>query len=165
MGAARKARFGYPNLRDDSWLWGGSLDAIHQTIEHGIRADDPKTRTSQMPAFGRMGLLDATQINDVAEYVLSLSGPAADDAAAATAAPRSSPTTCAPCHGRDGKGNQALGAPDLTDELWLYGGDKTTIAETIINSRNGVMPAWAGRLDPETIKELAIYVHSLGGGQ
>ena len=117
-----------------------------------------------MPAFGRMGLLDATKINDAAEYVLSLSGPADRQRRGGTrcqdlrrdlrALPR-----------RDGKGNQALGAPDLTDELWLYGGEKTTIAETIINSRNGVMPAWAGRLDPETIKELAIYVHSLGGGR
>ena len=72
---------------------------------------------------------------------------------------------CAPCHGPEGKGNQALGAPDLTDELWLYAGDKATIADTVRNGRGGVMPAWAGRLDPETIKELAIYVHSLGGGQ
>lgn len=163
-GRGAQGAFGYPNLRDDSWLWGGSLDAIHQTIEHGIRADDPKTRTSQMPAFGRMGLLNATQVNDIAEFVLSLSG-RTDDQAAAERGAKIFADNCAPCHGADGKGNQALGAPDLTDELWLYGGDKTTIAETIINSRNGVMPAWAGRLDPETIKELAIYVHSLGGGQ
>lgn len=163
-GRGAQGAFGYPNLRDDSWLWGGSLDAIHQTIEHGIRADDPKTRTSQMPAFGRMGLLNATQVNDIAEFVLSLSG-RTDDQAAAELGAKIFADNCAPCHGADGKGNQALGAPDLTDELWLYGGDKTTIAETIINSRNGVMPAWAGRLDPETIKELAIYVHSLGGGQ
>jgi len=163
-GCGAQGAFGYPNLRDDSWLWGGSLDAIHQTIEHGIRADDLKTRTSQMPAFGRMGLLNATQVNDVAEFVLSLSGPTGDEAAAQQGA-KIFADNCAPCHGKGGKGNQALGAPDLTDELWLYGGEKTTIAETIINSRNGVMPAWAGRLDPETIKELAIYVHSLGGGQ
>jgi len=117
-----------------------------------------------MPAFGRMGLLNATQVNDVAEFVLSLSGPTGDEAAAQQGA-KIFADNCAPCHGKGGKGNQALGAPDLTDELWLYGGEKTTIAETIINSRNGVMPAWAGRLDPETIKELAIYVHSLGGGQ
>lgn len=163
-GRGAQGAFGYPNLRDDSWLWGGSLDAIHQTIEHGIRADDPKTRTSQMPAFGRMGLLNATQVNDTAEFVLSLSG-RTDDQAAAERGAKIFADNCSPCHGADGKGNRALGAPDLTDELWLYGGDKTTIAETIINSRNGVMPAWAGRLDPETIKELAIYVHSLGGGQ
>jgi len=163
-GRGAQGAFGYPNLRDDSWLWGGSLDAIHQTIEHGIRADDPKTRTSQMPAFGRMGLLNATQVNDVAEFVLSLSGRTYDKAAVERGS-KIFADNCAPCHGKGGKGNQTLGAPDLTDELWLYGGEKTTVAETIINSRNGVMPAWAGRLDPETIKELAIYVHSLGGGQ
>jgi cytochrome c oxidase cbb3-type subunit 3 len=163
-GRGAQGAFGYPNLRDDSWLWGGSLDAIHQTLEHGIRADNPKTRTSQMPAFGRMGLLNATQVNEVAEFVLSLTG-RTDDQAAAERGAKIFADNCAPCHGKGGKGNQALGAPDLTDELWLYGGEKTTIAESIINSRNGVMPAWAGRLDPETIKELAIYVHSLGGGQ
>jgi cytochrome c oxidase cbb3-type subunit 3 len=163
-GRGAQGAFGYPNLRDDSWLWGGSLDAIHQTITHGIRAEDAKTRTSQMPAFGRLGLLDATQINDAAEFVLSLSG-RADDSQAAKHGAKIYTDNCAPCHGQDGKGNETLGAPDLTDQLWLYGGDKPTIAETIINARNGVMPAWAGRLDPETIKELAIYVHSLGGGQ
>jgi cytochrome c oxidase cbb3-type subunit 3 len=163
-GRGAQGGFGYPNLRDDSWLWGGSLDAIHQTITHGIRANDPKTRTSQMPAFGRMGLLNATQVNEVAEFVLSLSGRTGDNAAAERGA-KIFADNCSPCHGKDGKGNQELGAPDLTDQLWLYGGDKPTIAETIINSRNGVMPVWSGRLDPETIKELAIYVHSLGGGQ
>ena len=163
-GRGAQGAFGYPNLRDDSWLWGGSLDAIHQTITHGIRAEDAKTRTSQMPAFGRLGLLDATQVNDAAEFVLSLSG-RADDNQAAKQGAKIFADNCAPCHGKDGKGNETLGAPDLTDQLWLYGGDKPMIAETIINARNGVMPAWAGRLDPETIKELAIYVHSLGGGQ
>jgi cytochrome c oxidase cbb3-type subunit 3 len=163
-GRGAQGAFGYPNLRDDSWLWGGTLDAIHQTITHGIRANDPETRTNQMPAFGRMGLLNATQVNDATEYVLSLSG-RADDNVAAERGTKIFADNCSPCHGKDGKGNQALGAPDLTDELWLYGGDKATIAETIINARNGVMPAWGGRLDPETIKELAVYVHSLGGGQ
>jgi cytochrome c oxidase cbb3-type subunit 3 len=163
-GRGAQGAFGYPNLRDDSWLWGGSLDAIHRTIEHGIRADDPKTRTSQMPAFGRMGVLDANHVSDVAEYVLSLSGRVGDQAGQNRGA-KIFADNCAPCHGGDGKGNQTLGAPDLTDELWLYGGEKSTVAETIINSRTGVMPAWRGRLDPETIKELAIYVHSLGGGQ
>ena len=163
-GRGAQGAFGYPNLRDDSWLWGGTIDAIHQTIQHGIRADVPETRSSQMPAFGRMGLLTALQVNDVTEYVLLLSG-RADDQVAAGRGAKIFADNCSPCHGAEGKGNQALGAPDLTDELWLYGGDKTTIAETIISSRNGVMPAWVGRLDPETIKELAIYVHSLGGGQ
>jgi cytochrome c oxidase cbb3-type subunit III len=156
---------GYPNLRDDSWLWGdGTLEAIHQTILHGIRADDPETRTNQMPAFGRTGILTEPQIADVAEYALSLSGKA-DDQAAAQRGAKIFADNCTPCHGADGKGNPKLGAPDLTDELWLYAGDKVTVMESIRNGRGGVMPNWAHRLDPETIKELAIYVHSLGGGR
>jgi cytochrome c oxidase cbb3-type subunit 3 len=164
-GRGAQGAFGYPNLRDDSWLWGnGTLADIHQTILHGIRADDPDTRSNQMPAFGRMGTLAEPQIQDVAEYVLSLSG-RADDQAAADRGAKIFADNCTPCHGKDGKGNSTLGAPDLTDELWLYAGDKATIMETIRNGRGGVMPAWGRRLDPETIKELAIYVHSLGGGR
>jgi cytochrome c oxidase cbb3-type subunit 3 len=165
-GRGAQGGFGYPNLRDDDWLWGGTLAAIHQTITHGIRANDPETRSpgAQMPAFGKMGVLQEPQIADVAEYVLSLSG-RADDKEAAERGSKIFASTCAPCHGPEGKGNQAIGAPNLTDELWLYGGDKATIMNTIRGGRGGVMPAWGGRLDPETIKELAIYVHSLGGGQ
>lgn len=155
---------GYPNLRDDSWLWGGTLEAIHRTLLHGIRADDPATRSNQMPAFGRDGLLTSAQINDVAEFVLSLSG-GAGDAAAAERGRAVFADNCAVCHGADGKGNQELGAPDLTDQIWLYGGTKADIVETVTNARNGVMPAWANRLDPVTLKQLAVYVHSLGGGQ
>jgi cytochrome c oxidase cbb3-type subunit 3 len=164
-GRGAQGAFGYPNLRDDSWLWGnGSLADIHQTILHGIRANDPETRNNQMPAFGRSGILTEPQIGDVAEYVLSLSG-RADDKGSAERGAKVFAANCTPCHGPDGKGNQALGAPDLTDELWLYAGDKATVANTIRGGRGGVMPAWSGRLDPETIKELAVYVHSLGGGQ
>jgi cytochrome c oxidase cbb3-type subunit 3 len=117
-----------------------------------------------MPAFGRTGILSEPQILDVAEYVLSLSGKA-DDKTAVERGAKIYSTNCAACHGVDGKGNQQLGAPNLGDELWLYAGDKLTVMETIRNSRGGVMPAWAKRLDPETVKELAIYVHSLGGGR
>jgi cytochrome c oxidase cbb3-type subunit 3 len=165
-GRGAQGAFGYPNLRDDSWLWGGTLAAIHQTITHGVRANDPDTRSpgAQMPAFGKSGILTEPQIADVAEDVLSLSGRADDKEAAARGA-KIFASTCSPCHGPQGKGNQAIGAPDLTDELWLYAGDKATIMNTIRGGRGGVMPAWGGRLDPETIKELAIYVHSLGGGQ
>jgi cytochrome c oxidase cbb3-type subunit 3 len=164
-GRGAQGAFGYPNLRDDDWLWGaGSLAAIYQTILHGIRSDDPETRTNQMPPFGHMGTLSEPQIADVAEYVLSLSGNVGDKAAAERGG-KIFATTCTACHGATGKGNPTLGAPDLTDEIWLYGGDKATVMETIRNGRGGVMPAWAKRLDPETIKELAIYVHSLGGGR
>ena len=156
---------GYPNLRDDSWLWGdGSLAAIHQTIMHGIRGNDPKTHMNQMPAFGKTGLLTEVQIGDVADYVLSLSGRGTDQAVAERGS-KIFAATCVACHGQDGKGNTEMGAPNLADELWLYSGDKTTIVETLRNGRCGVMPAWGDRLDPETVKELAVYVHSLGGGR
>jgi cytochrome c oxidase cbb3-type subunit 3 len=156
---------GYPNLRDDSWLWGdGTIDAIHRTILVGIRADHPDTQTNQMPAFGRTGILTEAQIDDVAEYVLSLSGEAGDKAAAERGAPLFA-ANCAACHGPEGKGNAAMGAPDLADALWLYAADKAVVMDSIRNGRGGVMPAWATRLDREQIKELAIYVHSLGGGR
>lgn len=163
-GRGAQGAFGYPNLRDDAWLWGGTLDDIQLTILHGIRSDDPKTRSGEMPAFGRSGLLNEPQIGDVAEFVLSLSG-RGDDAQAAGRGAEIYAATCAPCHGAQGKGNLAIGAPDLSDELWLYAGDKDTIAGSIRNGRAGMMPAWTHRLDAETVKELAIYVHSLGGGQ
>ena len=164
-GRGAQGAFGYPNLRDDSWLWGdGTLAAIHKTILHCIRSGDPDTQTNQMPAFGRTGVLNEPQIADVAEFTLSLSGKANDKEADERGA-KIFATTCTPCHGADGKGNPKLGAPNLTDELWLYAGDKQTIMADIRNGRGGVMPAWITRLDPETIKELAIYVHSLGGGR
>lgn len=163
-GRGAQGGVGYPNLRDDAWLWGGDLDAIHKTIQHGIRADDPQTRNSQMPAFGQLGMLTSAQISDVAEYVLSLSG-SADDQEAVKRGKEIYAANCAACHGADGKGNQGLGAPNLADALWLYGGDKATVIETITNSRSGMMPAWGERLDPATIKELSIYVHALGGGE
>lgn len=163
-GRGAQGYVGYPNLRDDAWLWGGSIDGIQQTILHGIRSDDPKTRMSMMPAFGELGMLNREQISDTAEYVMSLSGNE-QDAEAAARGQELYAINCAACHGPDGAGNQALGAPDLTDELWLYGGDKDTLVETITYSRAGMMPAFSERLDPATIKKLAIYVHSLGGGQ
>ena len=137
---------------------------LYAEVKHGIRADDPETRASQMPAFGQLGMLSSEQVSDVAEYVLSLSDNAEDTEAAARGEELYA-TNCATCHGPDGKGNQALGAPNLSDELWLYGGEKAAIVETITYSRAGMMPSFYERLDPATIKQLAIYVHSLGGGQ
>ena len=154
---------GYPNLQDDDWLWGGTLDDIHTTLTVGIRSTHADTRISDMPAFGRDGLLDKTQIRDAAGYVLSLSGGSiegADVAAGGTVFAEN----CAACHGEDAKGLPELGAPNLADAIWLYGGDEASVIETITNARRGVMPAWAGRLDPVTIKSLAVYVHALGGG-
>jgi cytochrome c oxidase cbb3-type subunit 3 len=155
---------GYPNLNDDEWLWGGKIEDIHKTISVGIRSDQKDTRTSQMPRYGLDKLLDDTQIDDLAEYVLSLSAKSTDQAAAGRGQ-KVFAEQCVSCHGPDGKGMREQGAPNLTDSLWLYGGSKPAIVESIRTGRGGVMPAWAGRLDPVTLKSLAVYVHSLGGGQ
>jgi cytochrome c oxidase cbb3-type subunit 3 len=155
---------GYPNLNDDDWLWGGKLEDIHKTISVGIRSDAKDTRASQMPRYGLDKLLDDAQIDDVAEYVLSLSGKSTDKAAAGRGQ-KVFAEQCVACHAADGKGMRDQGAPNLTDGLWLYGGGKGAIVESIRTGRGGVMPAWAGRLDPVTLKSLAVYVHSLGGGQ
>jgi cytochrome c oxidase cbb3-type subunit 3 len=156
---------GYPNLNDDDWLWGGTADQIHTTLQHGIRyTQDGDTRDSQMPAFGADGLLEPAQIADVANYVISLSGGQAD-AAKAEAGKQVFADNCASCHGDDGKGNRDVGAPNLTDAIWLYGGSVEAVMAQVTKPRHGVMPAWSGRLDETTIKQLAVYVYSLGGGE
>ena len=156
---------GYPNLNDDDWLWGGDMTAIHTTLMHGIRSpDDETTRMSQMPAFGRDGMLQPAQIDDVVEHVRRISGQSFDAAMAKRGAATFG-EQCASCHGADGKGNRDMGAPNLTDAIWLYGGDRDALVRTIYGPRYGVMPAWQKRLDPATVKQLAAYVHSLGGGE
>lgn len=156
---------GYPNLNDDDWLWGGSLDQIAQTIQFGARSGHAKTHESQMLAFGRDGVLKKDEIVTVANFVRSLSGLSTAPGYDPAAGKKIFAENCVSCHGNDGKGNQELGAPNLTDQIWLYGSDEATIVETINNGRSGVMPAWIGRLDPVTIKALTVYVHSLGGGK
>lgn len=155
---------GYPNLNDDDWLWGGSIADIHMTISFGIRSDQKDARTSQMPRYGLDKLIDEGQINDAAEFVLSLTARSTDPLAVARGQ-KIFADQCASCHGPDGKGKQEQGAPNLADEIWLYGGTKPAIVESIRTGRGGMMPAWAGRLDPVTIKALTVYVHSLGGGK
>jgi cytochrome c oxidase cbb3-type subunit 3 len=156
---------GYPNLNDDDWLWGGSLDQIMQTIEFGARSGHAKAHEGNMLAFGKDGILKKDDIATVANYVRSLSGlPTRKDADLA-AGQKLFAENCASCHGEQGKGSIEFGAPNLTDKIWLYGSDEATIIETITNGRSGVMPAWGGRLDPATIKAITVYVHSLGGGQ
>jgi cytochrome c oxidase cbb3-type subunit 3 len=155
---------GYANLRDDVWIWGGSLEQIQQTITHGARSADPATHTLQMPAFGRDGVLKPEQINDLTEYVVALSHRRADPAAVARAQSIFA-EQCAACHGPQGLGGQQLGAPNLTDADWLYGADRASIHDQIVNGRGGVMPAWGGRLSPETIKALTVYIHANAGGQ
>jgi cytochrome c oxidase cbb3-type subunit III len=163
-GRGAQGFMGYPNLNDDEWLWGGSIEDIHKTISVGIRSDQKETRASQMPRYGLDKLLDDKQIGDAAEYVLSLSNKATDQAAAARGKVLFA-EQCATCHGADGKGKLEQGAPNLTDAIWLYGDSRPAIVESIRTGRGGMMPAWAGRLDAETLKALAVYVHSLGGGK
>ena len=156
---------GYPNLNDDDWLWGGTAEDIHTTLQNGIRYTlNGDTRDSQMPAFGVDGLLTPEQIGDVANHVVSLSGGAADAAAAARGADLYA-ENCASCHGEDGKGMRELGGPNLADAIWLFGGTVDEVKAQIHKPRHGVMPAWSGRLDEATIKQLAVYVHTLGGGE
>jgi cytochrome c oxidase cbb3-type subunit III len=155
---------GYPNLNDDDWVWGGTLEDIHQTISHGIRTGASDARESAMPRFGLDGALSRAQIADTAEHVLSLGGQEAN-AAAAERGKAIFAENCVACHGEDGKGNREVGAPNLTDAISLYGAAKADIVRSIETGRGGVMPGWTGRLDAATIKKLAIYVHSLGGGQ
>lgn len=157
---------GYPNLNDDDWLWGGTLADIHTTLEHGIRStNDDKTRISAMPAFGRDGILKKEEVRTVANYVRTLSGLSAEASFDKAAGTKLFADNCAACHGEKGQGNKELGAPNLTDAITLYGSGLEDIVETVTNSRGGLMPAWGARLDPVTIKSLAVYVHSLGGGK
>ena len=156
---------GYPNLNDDDWLWGGSLDQIMQTIQFGARSGHAKAHEGAMLAFGKEGVLKNDQIVTVANYVRSLSGLSTSAGYDPSAGAKVFADNCTACHGDKAKGNQELGAPDLTDKIWLYGSDEATLVETITNGRAGVMPAWVGRLDPTTVKALTVYVHSLGGGK
>jgi cytochrome c oxidase cbb3-type subunit 3 len=154
---------GYPNLRDDVWLWGGTLEDIQHTITVGVRSGQTDARMSQMPAFGRDQMLKPGEVDDLTEYVVSLSHRQADSAAVARAAPIFA-QQCSACHGVSGTGNQAMGAPNLTDADWLYGSDRASIRSQIWNGRGGVMPSWRARFSPSTIKALAVYVHANAGG-
>lgn len=164
-GAAGVQGKGYPNLVDNDWLWGGTVDDIHTTVLHGIRnSTDADARYSEMPKFGADELLTPEQIGQVVEHVLQLSGQD-HDAAAATEGATIFADNCAACHGPEGTGDRAQGAPNLADAIWLYGGDRATLTETVTNARFGVMPGWTGKLTEEEMRAVALYVHSRGGGE
>lgn len=155
---------GYPNLNDDDWIWGGKLSDIHQTIKYGVRVKGSfDTRQSQMPAFGKDGLLKRDDIDNVVDYVLSLSGGKTHGHEAQGQVIFKQ--KCVSCHGEDGKGLREFGAPNLTDKIWLYGGDRDSIYTTVFNARAGMMPAWGTRLDDNTLKQLTVFLHQLGGGE
>jgi cytochrome c oxidase cbb3-type subunit 3 len=164
-GAGGGGTKGYPNLNDDDWLWGGKLAAIEQTIRHGARSGDPKNHEGNMPAFGRDNILKPNQISAVADYVRSLSGLPTEPGIDLALGKKVFADNCAACHGPEGKGNREVGAPNLTDKIWLYGPDKATIMQGVQNGRGGVMPAWEGRLSEPIIKALTVYVYTFGGGE
>lgn len=149
-GADGGGNYGFPNLTDHSWLYGGSPAAIKQSITNG--------RRGAMPGWG--AVLGEEGIQATAEYVLSLSD-REHDAELAEAGAKHFAQTCVACHGANGKGNQALGAPDLTDDIWLYGGEPQDIRQTLRDGRNGVMPAQKELLKESRIHLLAAYVYSL----
>ncbi|MFT6676109.1 MAG: cytochrome c oxidase cbb3-type subunit 3 [Sulfitobacter sp.] len=154
---------GYPNLLDDDWLWGGSQTAIAYTVRHGIRNEvDADARYSQMPAFGEF--MQAAEIDALVEHVRSLSGAEFDAALGAEGALLFA-DNCASCHGDTGLGDRDQGAPNLADAIWLYGGDRDTLHETIAKARFGVMPAWGSRLSEAQVQAVSTYVHQLGGGE
>jgi cytochrome c oxidase cbb3-type subunit 3 len=170
-GSGAAGASGYPNLLDNDWLWGGTLEDIHLTITHGIRnEEDEDARYSEMPAFGRDELLEEAEITQVVNYVMTLSGLDAQDPAAAEAGAVVYEDNCSSCHAEDGTGDIYQGAPNLADALWLFKGadnkiDYNDIYETVYNARYGVMPAWQTRLSESEIRAVATYVHGLGGGQ
>ncbi len=155
---------GYPNLNDDDWIWGGTLADVEKTILYGIRSGHRDARIGQMPRYGIEELLTREQISDAAEFVLELSGRSSQPVAAARGAILFK-EQCASCHGEQGRGKLDQGAPNLADGIWLYGGSREAITESIRTGRGGEMPAWTGRLDPVTLRSLTLYVYSLGGGK
>ena len=162
-GAGAGGAKGYPNLLDDDWLWGGAVEEILLTVRHGIRNQtDDDSRYSEMPAF--VEILEEAEIPAVVEYVRSLSGQEVD-AALAEEGVGVYANNCAACHGDAGLGDRELGAPNIADAIWLYGGDRASLTDTITNARFGVMPAWGQRLSEADVRAVSVYVHSLGGGE
>lgn len=148
---------GFPNLTDTHWLWSGTADEIEYTIRYGINATHDETRLAQMLAFGADGMLEKPQVKDVVEFVLALSGQD-HNARAAKAGAVVFEENCAACHGDDGRGGYENGAPDLGDDQWIYGGTRDDIYQSVYYGRQGVMPAWEGRLDDAQIRMLTLYL-------
>ncbi len=151
---------GFPDLTDDAWLWGGDLQAIHETLRVGINTQHPEARFAQMPAFGD-GILPPGDIRRVADYVQFLSGTPADPERL-VAGQELFLANCAGCHGEEGRGNADIGAPNLADDAWIYGGSDAVLYETIRDGRMGFMPGWDERLSEVDRKILTLYVQLLG---
>jgi cytochrome c oxidase cbb3-type subunit 3 len=165
--------FGVPNLRDHDWLYGtGTPAEIERTVAYGIRSRHPKAwNLAAMPAYANavplqgqdLPSLTPTQINDLVEYLVSLSGRQADNGASERGKTLFTTTAgCFDCHAEDARGDVAIGAPNLADRIWLYGdGSRATIADSISRGRHGVCPAQANRLSAAEIREVSLYVYSL----
>jgi cytochrome c oxidase cbb3-type subunit 3 len=162
-GAGGGGQPGYPALAAGGWIWGGSLDAIEQTIAYGIRSGDDKARDSQMLRFGADGILKPDEIQKVADYVMTMYGKPTDRDV--SAGRKLYADNCAVCHGEAGQGDREKGAPRLASRVHIYGDSRDAVIAQISAPRKGVMPAWHTRLDEATIKSLALYVHSFGGGE
>ena len=161
-GTNAKGSKGFPNLTTAAWLWGGSPEQIAETIRVGVNSGHPNARSSQMLAFGRDQVLKRDEIENVVAYVRSLSAPGGAAQAKAVEAGRAVfAANCASCHGEEGKGNPELGAPDLTDNIWLYGGDEASVYATVWGGRQGHMPSWESRLTALDRKILTLYVADL----
>ncbi|MEM9970973.1 MAG: cytochrome-c oxidase, cbb3-type subunit III [Pseudomonadota bacterium] len=162
-GSGAAGAVGYPNLLDDDWLWGGTLDQIEYTIRHGIRNEtDFDARWSEMPAFEE--ILADEEVTAVVQYVRAISGQD-HDASVQDLGASLYVDHCASCHGEMAMGDPELGAPNLTDAIWLYGGSEEAIEYSVRNARFGVMPPWGVRLDEADLKAVTLYVHQLGGGE
>lgn len=152
---------GFPSLIDDAWLWGGDTETIMETLRVGINSTHPETRFAQMMAFGADGILERADVRNVVGYVQSLSGASVSDEVRETGGEIFA-DNCASCHGEDGTGVMDLGAPDLTDDFWIYGGDAESIYRTVWSGREGWMPSWEGRLGEIERKILTVYIQGLG---
>lgn len=168
-GSGAAGAYGFPNLLDDDWLWGGTIDEVIMTVANGVRNEQSfDARWSEMPAFGE--ILEAEEITQVVQHVRKLSGQEFD-ATLAAAGEAVYLDQCSACHMEDGTGDRYQGAPNLSDAIWLYGGDTETLTETVTNARFGVMPAWSQEynaafgLTPAEINAVSAYVHQLGGGE
>ena len=163
-GSGAQGSLGFPNLNDDEWLWGGTIEDIYTTISHGIRFDsDPDTHLSEMPGFGRDEILTPDEIVSVAKYAAFLGG--FEGGEKTTAGEELFLDNCAACHGDNGEGGPDLGAPPLNNAIFQFAGSFDAIKQQVTSPQHGIMPAWSAKLGDATVKELAVYVYSLGGGQ
>jgi cytochrome c oxidase cbb3-type subunit 3 len=159
-GAAGSGNKGYPVLADDDWIWGGTLDDIQTTLLYGIRSGHEDERLSDMPAFIADELISLEEANQIADFVMTLGGQEGSTDGAELYA-----DNCASCHGEEGEGLQEMGAPRLNDGIWLYDAGREGVMAQLKKPKHGVMPFWSERLSETEIKQVSIYVHSLGGGQ